>query len=79
MDKHWKPFISRYIYFVKILNIMFVCYCRCGYCDVPYKIIAKAENFSEDQKFIGRLANVTFQKIGKNQIHIFHENMTKCF
>jgi len=36
---------------------------RCGYCDMPYKVIAKAENFADDQKFIGRLANVTFQKI----------------
>jgi len=30
---------------------------------MPYKVIAKAENFADDQKFIGRLANVTFQKI----------------
>ena len=36
---------------------------RCGYCDVPYDVIAKAENFYQDQEFIGRLANVTFQKI----------------
>ena len=31
---------------------------------MPYKVIAKAENFVEDQKFIGHFANVTFQKIG---------------
>ena len=45
---------------------------------MPYKIIAKAENFSEDQKFIGRLANVTFEKIGKTNLitHIIiHENI----
>ena len=31
---------------------------------MPYKVIAKAENFVEDQKFIGHFANVTFKKIG---------------
>jgi len=36
---------------------------RCGYCDVSYKVIAKAENFAEDQKLIGHLANVTFMNI----------------
>ena len=38
---------------------------RCGFCDVPYKVIAKAETFAEDQKFIGKLANVDFATIGK--------------
>lgn len=36
---------------------------RCGYCNIPYKVIAKAENFAEDQKFIGRLANIDFKPI----------------
>ena len=30
---------------------------------MPYDVIAKAENFNQDQEFIGRLANVTFQRI----------------
>ena len=38
---------------------------RCGYCNVPYKVIAKAENFAQDQKFIGRLADVDFKPISK--------------
>ena len=38
---------------------------RCGYCNVPYKVIAKAESFAQDQKFIGRLANVTFKPMSK--------------
>ena len=37
---------------------------RCGYCDIPYKVIAKAENFAEDQKFIGKLANIDFKPFG---------------
>ena len=37
---------------------------RCGYCDVPYKVIAKAENFAEDLKFLGKLANIDFKPIG---------------
>ena len=37
---------------------------RCGYCDIPYKVIAKAENFAEDQKFIGKLANISFKTLG---------------
>jgi len=36
---------------------------RCGYCDIPYKVIAKAENFAEDQKFIGKLANIDFKPL----------------
>lgn len=36
---------------------------RCGYCDIPYKVIAKAENFAEDQKFIGKLANIEIKPI----------------
>ena len=39
---------------------------------MPYKVIAKAENFADDQKFIGRLANVTFQKIGKYKRLLYH-------
>ena len=38
---------------------------RCGYCNIPYKVIAKAENFAEDQKFIGRLANIDFKPISR--------------
>ena len=38
---------------------------RCGYCNIPYKVIAKAENFAEDQKFIGRLANIDFKSISR--------------
>ena len=37
---------------------------RCGYCDIPYNIIVKAETIKEDQKYVGLLANVTFAKIG---------------
>ena len=37
---------------------------RCGYCDIPYNIIVKAETIQEDQKSLGLLANVTFAKIG---------------
>ena len=37
---------------------------RCGYCDIPYNIIVKAETIQEDQKYLGHLANVTFAKIG---------------
>ena len=36
---------------------------RCGYCDIPYKVIAKAENFAEDQKFIGKLSSIDFKPI----------------
>jgi len=39
---------------------------RCGYCEIPYKIIAKAETFAEDQKYIGRLANVNFTTLEKH-------------
>ena len=38
---------------------------RCDYCDIPYKVIAKAENFAEDQKFIGKLANIVFKSVGR--------------
>ena len=43
---------------------------RCGYCDIPYKVIAKAENFAEDQKFIGKLANIDFKPFGRYIIYI---------
>jgi len=36
---------------------------RCGYCDIPYKVIAKAENFAQDQKFIGKLGNIDFKTV----------------
>ena len=38
---------------------------RCGYCDIPYKVIAKAEKFAEDKKFIGKLANIDFKPFGR--------------
>ena len=38
---------------------------RCGYCDIPYKVIARAENFDEDRKFIGKLANIDFKTLGR--------------
>ena len=38
---------------------------RCGYCDIPYKVIARAENFDEDTKFIGKLANIDFKPLGR--------------
>ena len=37
---------------------------RCGYCDIPYQVIAKAEDFAEDQIFIGKLANIDFKPLG---------------
>ena len=37
---------------------------RCAYCDVRYSVIAKAETIEEDQKYIGHMANVTFQQTG---------------
>ena len=37
---------------------------RCGYCQIPYKVIGKAETFHEDVKFIGRLAKADFKPIG---------------
>jgi len=40
---------------------------RCGYCDVPYKVISKSENFSEDLKYLGHLSNVTFPN---NEFHV---------
>jgi len=36
---------------------------RCGYCDLPYRVIAKAENFQDDQRFIGDLAGVQLDKV----------------
>lgn len=38
---------------------------KCGYCDFPFKIIAKKETFDQDQKFIGKLAGVEFSKQSK--------------
>merc|ERR1712106_964848 len=34
---------------------------RCAYCDIPYAVIAKAESFQKDQKFIGKMAGVEFE------------------
>lgn len=44
---------------------------RCAYCDLFYSIIARAETLDEDQKYIGRMANVTFEKIGKINYRLF--------
>ena len=38
---------------------------RCGYCRFNYKVIAKLETFNEDRKFIGKLADVDFETIGR--------------
>ena len=38
---------------------------RCGYCNVNYKIISKSETFNEDRKFIGKLADVDFETLGR--------------
>ena len=38
---------------------------RCGYCTINYKVIAKLETFNEDRKFIGKLADVDFETIGR--------------
>ena len=42
---------------------------RCGYCDIPYKVIAKAEDFAEDQIFIGKLANIDFKPLGRYNVN----------
>ena len=34
---------------------------RCGFCNIPYQVISKAETFAEDLKFIGKLANFDFK------------------
>jgi len=47
---------------------------RCGYCDIPYTVIARAENIAEDQKYIGHMANVTFHKI---ESHVSSGGSTK--
>lgn len=47
---------------------------RCGYCDVPYTVIARAETIAEDQKYIGHMANVTFHKI---ETHVSSGGSTK--
>ena len=39
---------------------------RCAYCDIPYMIIARAETFQEDQKFLGLLAGVEFTNIASH-------------
>ena len=36
---------------------------RCAFCDVPYRVIGKAETFQEDQLFIGHLAGVQLEHI----------------
>ena len=39
---------------------------RCGYCDVPYTAIARAETLTEDMEFMGMMANVTFSTKGED-------------
>ena len=39
---------------------------KCGYCDFPFKIIAKLETLSQDQKFIGQLAGVQLSSLRKS-------------
>ena len=36
---------------------------RCAFCDIPYKVITKAETFREDQRFLGQLAGVKFAQV----------------
>ena len=38
---------------------------RCGYCDVPYTAIARAETLAEDMQFMGMMANVSFSNNGE--------------
>ena len=41
---------------------------RCGYCDIAYNIIVKAETIAEDQKYLGLMANIEFKKIGESNV-----------
>jgi len=36
---------------------------RCAFCDIPYRVIAKAETFQEDQQYIGQLAGVELEQV----------------
>jgi len=36
---------------------------RCAFCDIPYRVIAKAETFQEDQQYIGQLAGVELDQV----------------
>jgi len=36
---------------------------RCAFCDIPYRVIAKAETFEEDQLYIGQLAGVKLEQV----------------
>jgi len=47
---------------------------RCGYCDAPYNFIVKAESFRQDQKFLGKMANVTF---AETESHVSSGGSTK--
>lgn len=75
MNKHWRPYISRW----RHTAVSRGGYCpsirRCGYCDVPYRVIARAETVQEDQQFIGHMANVEFQKIGREQFSMSYSNV----
>jgi len=36
---------------------------RCAFCNIPYKVVARAETFTEDQFYIGQLAGVHFEQV----------------
>ena len=36
---------------------------RCAFCDIPYRVIARAETFLEDQLYIGQLAGVQLEHV----------------
>ena len=38
---------------------------KCSFCGLKYRIIGKSEAFEIDKKFIGQLAGLDFQKLGK--------------
>ena len=40
---------------------------KCAYCSVPYAVIAKAETFEEDKRFIGKMAGIQFDDIHQNE------------
>ena len=46
---------------------------RCGFCNIPYKVISKAETFAEDLKFIGKLANFDFKLTSSSEIFKFQK------
>jgi len=52
VNVHWRPFYLS----------------PCGFCELPFTVIAKTENLKNDMKFIGQVANLNFTtSIVKNQ------------